>query len=67
MRSTPCADVIVFAARQPPPSTWEQDITLFKSVGVAFQDIATAKAALDAAVAAHLGLAVDMDTGEVGV
>ena len=37
-----------------------QDSTLFKSVGVAFQDVATAAAILDLAEAGSVGTEVDM-------
>lgn len=39
---------------------WNQDITLFKSVGVAFQDIATARAVLQKAEEAGAGVCIDM-------
>ncbi len=47
------------------PALPTQDITLFKSVGIAFQDIATAHAAVVAAERGGHGCVVDMTTGAV--
>ncbi len=40
--------------------THDQEITLFNSVGLAIQDIATASMLLDIAEAEHIGLRIDL-------
>ena len=40
---------------------WCRQVTLFKSVGTAVQDVATAFAVYEAALKDHVGLSVDMN------
>lgn len=44
----------------------EQEITLFKSVGVAIEDIAVATFAYEQALAAGIGLELDLESNELG-